>query len=191
MTRPRGYFGVPRDHIALDGKSPPGRHPAGRRRRVDGARQARRRGRRAIVGEFNDERIVGRTCPRLHGVQVSPASSVRKTPAAVMATYMHRWSRGSSWTEWQHRPARTAGNQPSRVGMLEQRAVDLPRLATVVGTEEHAGGGAEVERLGLFDPARRDVQHGLHGQARLLRQADLLRAPPRPTAVLQRWTVEP
>jgi hypothetical protein len=69
--------------------------------------------------------------------------------------------------------------------MFEQRAVDLPRLATVVGAEEHAGGGAEVERLGLFWPTRRDVPHGVQRQAGLLRQPDLLRAPPRPPAVLR------
>ncbi|HSC64158.1 MAG TPA: twin-arginine translocation pathway signal [Caldimonas sp.] len=63
LTRPRGYFGVPRDRIALDGKSPPAGIPSGvagvssvRVKTGDGAE-------RAIVGEFNDERIVGRTWP--------------------------------------------------------------------------------------------------------------------------------
>jgi len=63
LTRPRGYFGVPRDRIALDGTSPPVGIPTG----VAGVASARLRvvdaGERAIVGEFNDERIVGRTWP--------------------------------------------------------------------------------------------------------------------------------
>ena len=64
LTRPRGYFGVPRDRIALDGTSPPAGIPRG----VAGVSTAqlkvgRRRAERAIVGEFNDERIVGRTWP--------------------------------------------------------------------------------------------------------------------------------
>jgi hypothetical protein len=63
LTRPRGYFGVPRDRIALDGTSPPAGVPTG----VAGVSSARVKiadpTPRAIVGEFNDERIVGRTWP--------------------------------------------------------------------------------------------------------------------------------
>jgi len=63
LSRPRGYFGVPRDRIALDGTSPPAGIPSG----VAGVSAASVKvadaGRRAIVGEFNDERIVGRTWP--------------------------------------------------------------------------------------------------------------------------------
>jgi triacylglycerol lipase len=63
LTRPRGYFGVPRDRIALDGTSPPAGIPSG----VAGVATARVKiadaNERAIVGEFNDERIVGRTWP--------------------------------------------------------------------------------------------------------------------------------
>jgi len=63
LTRSRGYFGVPRDRIALDGASPPAGIPNG----VAGVSSARLKvadtGERAIVGEFNDERIVGRTWP--------------------------------------------------------------------------------------------------------------------------------
>ncbi|MEO5844313.1 MAG: twin-arginine translocation pathway signal [Caldimonas sp.] len=63
LSRPRGYFGVPRDRIALDGTSP----PAGIASGVAGMSTARLKvaeaGERAIVGEFNDERIVGRTWP--------------------------------------------------------------------------------------------------------------------------------
>jgi triacylglycerol lipase len=63
LTRPRGYFGVPRDRIALDGTSPPPGIPNG----VAGVSTARVKladaAGRAIVGEFNDERIVGRAWP--------------------------------------------------------------------------------------------------------------------------------
>jgi len=63
LSRPRGYFGVPRDRIALDGTSPPAGIPSG----VAGVSTARVKvadaGERAVVGEFNDERIVGRTWP--------------------------------------------------------------------------------------------------------------------------------
>ncbi len=62
MTRPRGYFGLPRDTISLDGKSPPG-VPQGvagiassKLKLADGAG-------RAVVGVFNDERLVGRAWP--------------------------------------------------------------------------------------------------------------------------------
>ena len=63
LARPRGYFGVPRDRIVLDGASPPAGIPSG----VAGVATARVKVAdatpRAIVGEFNDERIVGRTWP--------------------------------------------------------------------------------------------------------------------------------
>ena len=63
MSRPRGYFGVPRDRIVLDGTSPPAGIPAG----VAGLSEARIRiadaGGRAVAGEFNGERIVGRAWP--------------------------------------------------------------------------------------------------------------------------------
>jgi len=63
MSRPRGYFGVPRDRIVLDGTSPPAGIPPG----VAGVSETRLRltdaAPRSIVGEFNDERIVGRTWP--------------------------------------------------------------------------------------------------------------------------------
>ena len=65
MTRPRGYFGVPRDRIVARRHEPAGGHPAAAspacRRR--GCKLRRRRAARPIVGEFNDERIVGRTWP--------------------------------------------------------------------------------------------------------------------------------
>ena len=63
LSRPRGYFGLPRDHIALDGKSP----PAGIAPGVAGVSASRLRVAdtpgRAVVGKFNGERIVGRAWP--------------------------------------------------------------------------------------------------------------------------------
>ena len=62
MTRPRGYFGLPRDQIMLDGKAPPG-VPQG----VAGVASSKLKltdvASRAVVGVFNDERVVGRTWP--------------------------------------------------------------------------------------------------------------------------------
>ncbi len=62
MTRPRGYFGLPRDSISLDGRGPPG-VPSGvagvaasKLKLADGAS-------RPVIGVFNDERLVGRTWP--------------------------------------------------------------------------------------------------------------------------------
>ncbi|MDQ2927861.1 MAG: alpha/beta fold hydrolase [Caldimonas sp.] len=63
FNRMRGYFAPARDHIVLDGVSPPAGIPGGpptvslTRLKVAGG------GSRPIVGEFNGERIVGRTWP--------------------------------------------------------------------------------------------------------------------------------
>ncbi len=63
LTRPRGYFGVPRDRITLDGKSPPAGIPQG----TPGVSSAKLKVTdavgRAVSGEFNGERIVGRAWP--------------------------------------------------------------------------------------------------------------------------------
>jgi triacylglycerol lipase len=62
LTRPRGYFGLPRDRITLDGQSPPGVPPGvagidtSKLKLADGAG-------RAVIGVFNDESVVGRTWP--------------------------------------------------------------------------------------------------------------------------------
>jgi hypothetical protein len=56
--------------------------------------------------------------------------------------------------------------------VLEQPAVDLPRLAAVGGAEEHARSGAEVEvtvRARLDVPALLERQLGVLGQAEPLR----------------------
>jgi triacylglycerol lipase len=66
LSRPRGYFGVPRDRIVLDGRAPPSAIPSG----VAGVASAKAKlpdaTVRTIVGEFNDERIAGRTWPLAH-----------------------------------------------------------------------------------------------------------------------------
>ena len=63
LSRPRGYFGVPRDEISLDGKSPPPGIPAG----VAGVSQSKLvlsdGSSRPVSGSFNGERIVGRIWP--------------------------------------------------------------------------------------------------------------------------------
>ncbi len=63
LRRPRGYFGWPRDRISLDGQSPPPGVPAG----VAGVAESRLTlpalPQRAVVADFNGERIVGRNWP--------------------------------------------------------------------------------------------------------------------------------
>jgi hypothetical protein len=62
MSRPRGYFGVGRDRMSLDGLSPPPGVPAG----VPGVSLSRTRVAgdvRAVVAELNGERIVVRSWP--------------------------------------------------------------------------------------------------------------------------------
>jgi pimeloyl-ACP methyl ester carboxylesterase len=63
LTRPRGYFGVPRDRIALDGKSPPAGIPTGTAGLSTAKLKVADTAGRAVVGEFNGERIVGRAWP--------------------------------------------------------------------------------------------------------------------------------
>ena len=63
MSRPRGYFGLPRDRITLDGQEPAPGIPAG----VAGVASSKLKlpvgPARSLVGEFNGERIVGRSWP--------------------------------------------------------------------------------------------------------------------------------
>lgn len=63
LSRPRGYFGVPRDEISLDGKAPPPGIPAG----VAGVSQSKLvlpdGTSRPVTGRFNGEQIVGRIWP--------------------------------------------------------------------------------------------------------------------------------
>jgi len=63
MTRPRGYFGVPRDTVSLDGQTPPPGVPSG----VAGVSSSKVRVSdalgRSVVGVFNGERVVGRAWP--------------------------------------------------------------------------------------------------------------------------------
>jgi len=63
FVRSRGYFGVPRNRIVLDGTSPPAGIPPG----VAGVATARLKladaAARPVAGEFDAERVVGRTWP--------------------------------------------------------------------------------------------------------------------------------
>ena len=65
MTRPRGYFDPARDRMVFDGQSPPGALPgagvASSRLKLPSAQA------RAIVAEFNSERVVGRSWPAADG----------------------------------------------------------------------------------------------------------------------------
>ena len=62
LTRPRGYFGLPRDQISFDGQAPPGIAQG-----VAGVASSKLKltdaTGRAFVGEFNGERVVGRSWP--------------------------------------------------------------------------------------------------------------------------------
>ena len=62
LTRPRGYFGLPRDQIGFDGKAPPG-IPQGVAGVAASKLKLTEATARAVVGEFNGERIVGRVWP--------------------------------------------------------------------------------------------------------------------------------
>jgi pimeloyl-ACP methyl ester carboxylesterase len=63
LVRPRGFFGIPRDDISLDGMNPPGGIPPG----VPAVSSARLKllepPGRAVAGAFNGEHIVGRAWP--------------------------------------------------------------------------------------------------------------------------------
>jgi hypothetical protein len=63
MTRPRGYFGLPRDRVMLDGQDPAPGIPRG----VAGVAASKVKlpvgPQRAVAGQFNGERIVGRIWP--------------------------------------------------------------------------------------------------------------------------------
>jgi hypothetical protein len=63
LARPRGYFGLPRDRVVLDGQDPAPGIPRG----VAGVAVSKIKlpagAQRAVVGQFNGERIVGRSWP--------------------------------------------------------------------------------------------------------------------------------
>jgi len=62
FDRPRGYFDLLRDAVTLDGKAPPGVPPGTAGVSSSKLKLADAPG-RAVVGEFNGERIVGRAWP--------------------------------------------------------------------------------------------------------------------------------
>jgi triacylglycerol lipase len=63
FARPRGYFGLPRDRIVFDGQSPPPGVPAGVAAVAVSRITVPALPQRAVVAEFNGERIVGRNWP--------------------------------------------------------------------------------------------------------------------------------
>ena len=63
FNRMRGYFAPARDHVVLDGVSPPAGIPGGPPTVSLARLKVGDPASRAIVGEFNGERIVGRTWP--------------------------------------------------------------------------------------------------------------------------------
>ena len=67
LTRPRGYFGVPRDEISLDGQSPPAGIPTGVPTAASSKLKLADASPRRIVGEFNGERVVGQPWPATEG----------------------------------------------------------------------------------------------------------------------------
>jgi len=62
LVRPRGYLGLPRDRISFDGKAPPG-VPQGTAGVASSRLKLLDATGRAIEGEFNGERVVGRAWP--------------------------------------------------------------------------------------------------------------------------------
>jgi pimeloyl-ACP methyl ester carboxylesterase len=63
MTRPRGYFGLPRDIVLLDGKQPTDIKPGVPTDSVTSMRLSAAEAGRQVAGLFNEERIVARTWP--------------------------------------------------------------------------------------------------------------------------------
>jgi hypothetical protein len=63
LSRPRGYFGIPRDEIILDGRNPAPGIPPGVAGESTSKLLLRSAEARAVVGQFNRERIVGRVWP--------------------------------------------------------------------------------------------------------------------------------
>ena len=63
MTRPRGYYGLPRDQISLDGKSPPAGINPGVASVASAKLKVADAAGRTVVGEFNGERIAGIAWP--------------------------------------------------------------------------------------------------------------------------------
>ena len=63
MSRPRGYFGLPRDVVLIDGKEPADVKPGVPTDSVTTLRLPAAEAGRGVVGLFNQERIVARAWP--------------------------------------------------------------------------------------------------------------------------------
>lgn len=67
LSRPRGYFDRERDHITLDGKTPPPDVPAGVAGISTATAHVTDRCHRTVAGQFNGEHIAGRAWPLAEG----------------------------------------------------------------------------------------------------------------------------
>jgi hypothetical protein len=63
FSRPRGYFGLPRDRVTLDGQDPAPGIPVGVAGVASSKLKLPAEPQRPVVGQFNAERIVGRNWP--------------------------------------------------------------------------------------------------------------------------------
>jgi hypothetical protein len=63
MSRPRGYFGIPRDTVLLDGKEPSDITPGVPTDSLTTLRLAPTEVGRSVIAIFNEERIVARAWP--------------------------------------------------------------------------------------------------------------------------------
>jgi hypothetical protein len=63
MSRPRGYFGLPRDIVLLDGKAPSDVRPGVPADSVTTVRLPASQIGRTVIGIFNEERIAARSWP--------------------------------------------------------------------------------------------------------------------------------
>jgi hypothetical protein len=63
MSRPRGYFGLPRDVVLFDGKEPADVKPGVPTDSVSTLRLSAAEAGRAVIALFNQERVVARAWP--------------------------------------------------------------------------------------------------------------------------------
>ena len=63
MSRPRGYFGLPRDIVVFDGKEPSDVKPGVPGDSISTLRLSAAEAGRSVAAPFNEERIVARAWP--------------------------------------------------------------------------------------------------------------------------------
>ncbi len=67
LQRPRGYFGIPRDVVLLDGRQPPELRPGVAITAIATRRLPAAEAGRPVLGLFNEERVVARAWPAAEG----------------------------------------------------------------------------------------------------------------------------